>query len=368
MMKTFKTKLPIFLAIFAMFALLLVGCGAKQQSGKDVAQEAFKKQISLNSYSFSGSLKFKVDATDEQLQNDPQSKMVLDVLKNSELSYRGNQSVEPFQTELILDAKVNMQGVNTTFSIPMIMNQDKMWVKVPAVNFIPGMEKLEGKYIELDYKEMKEMAEAQGQPAAVPDFSPETMKKQKEASVKIVDSLFKHYGPDYFVEAKKEDISNLPAEVKADRIINMKLTNDNLIPFLKTTVDNVIPEVVKVLSETPAYKDILAQDSNQLEEMKKGLKDVSAEIDKNKDLIKSNFNIQKANTYVVIDKDSNIPYQLVDWDVKVSDKENPDKGSIGISFAFEQKTSNYNVAPKWELTLPKTDEVITLSQLQQGSF
>ncbi|XOS92500.1 hypothetical protein ACLMAB_01055 [Brevibacillus laterosporus] len=98
------------------------------------------------------------------------------------------------------------------------------------------------------------------------------------------------------------------------------------------------------------------------------MKDVSAEIDKNKDLIKSNFNIQKANTYVVIDKDSNIPYQLVDWDVKVSDKENPDKGSIGISFAFEQKTSNYNVAPKWELTLPKTDEVITLSQLQQGSF
>ncbi|QDX95202.1 hypothetical protein EEL30_24645 [Brevibacillus laterosporus] len=366
-MKTFKTKLPIFLAIFAMFALILAGCGAKQ-SGKDVAQEAFKKQISMNAYSFSGSLKFKVDATNEQLENDPQAKMVLDVLKNSELTYRGNQSLEPFQTELILDAKVNMQGVNTTFSVPMIMNQDKMWIKVPALGFLPGMEQLEGKYIELDYKEMKKMADAQGQPAAVPDFSPEAMKKQKEATVKLADTLFKHYGPEYFVEAKKEDIPNLPAEIKADRVINMKLTNENLVPFLKTTVDNVIPEVVKAMSETPAYKDILAQDSTQLEDMKKGLKDLSADIDKNKDLIKSNFNIQKGNSFVVVDKDNYIPYQLVDWDVKVSDKEDPDMGSIGISFILELKYSNFNVAPKWELALPKADEIIPLSQLMQGNL
>ncbi|WP_232698358.1 hypothetical protein [Brevibacillus daliensis] len=364
-MKILKSRLPILLALFAMFALVLSGCG-DSRPGKEVVQEALKKQASLNSYGFDGKLKLNLGVDAAALQADPQAGMFLEMLKNSELTYRGNASLEPFQMEVTLDAKVDMQGASTTFSIPMIMNQDKMWIKVPALDMVPELAMLKGKYIELDYKELEQMAAAQGEATEMPKFDAATMKEQKEMTIKLTDATMKHYGPEYFVDAKKEEIPNFPADVKADRIVNLKVTNETMIPFLKTSVEKVIPEVLTVLAESPSMKEALAQDAQAIEQFKTEAKDFAADVDKNEADIKSALNIKKANYFLAIDKDKNIPFQLMDWDVTISDKASGQSFDIGL--IFEQKSSNFDTAPKWELPIPKGDEVITFTDLMQGNF
>jgi len=345
------------LLVIAMFALLLTGC-TDQRTAKEVLQEAYKKQLELNSYSFSGSVKFRANVEGEGLANDPdaaQTQAFLDALQKSELTFKGTTQVDPMQTEVILDAKINFQGMSMNFNMPLIMNQDKMWVKLPAINFIPELAQFQGKYLEIDYQELSEMSNQPFHPA-------EDIKAQRELGAKVTDIFFKHTGAEFFVDEKKENVK-LPEGIQADRIVKLQLTNDNLAAFLKVLLGNVAPEILDAIanSELSAKYNM---DKAEIEAAKEELKNGLAQFDKDAAKLKELFSIQKADFVSAIDKDNQVPYSLVDFDVTANVPEEKIKVAFGMTLDIKQ--SNFNATPKWEVGIPKPEEVVPMKELQGG--
>lgn len=347
-----KIWIPLFLA-FALVSLLLSGCGDKR-AAKDVALEAFKQQATVNSYGFQGTMKFSVDADPALLESEPDAAAFIEALKKSQLSYHGSTSVEPMQTELILDAKVEFQGMSMNFNMPILFNQEKLWVKVPAIDFIPELQQLKGKFVEMDFKQLSELS---GEPI---NFS-QNLKAQQEVGKKAADIAFKYLGAEYFSDVAKDAVT-LPEGVQSNRIIKFQLTNENVSPFVKTLLGSIVPEVLDVVAASELGKDLKKEDLDQTKaDMQSALKEFEA----NSEEFKKTVNIQKADFISVINKENHVPYQLVDLKVQITPPE--EKGSVTLGMTFDQKITNINQAPKWEITTPKPEEIVPFTSLMNGA-
>ncbi|MGD8189998.1 hypothetical protein ACQCN2_08450 [Brevibacillus ginsengisoli] len=348
-----KIWIPLFL-VFALVGMLLTGCGDKR-AAKDVMLEAFKQQSSNNSYSFQGTMKFSVDADAELLKSDPSVATFIDALKKSELSYHGSTSIDPMQTEVILDAKIEFQGMSMNFNMPILFNQDKLWAKIPAIDFIPSLQQLKGKYVEIDLKQLSEMSKQ-------PLTFTQNLKAQQEVGKKAADIVSKHLGQEYFVDVAKDAVT-LPQDIKDGRVVKFQLTNDNLAPFVKTLLGSIVPEVLDVVASSELGKDMKKEDIDKTkEELQASLKEFETKAPE----LKKTVDIQKADFISVIDKENHVPYQLVDLKLKITPPE--EKGSVTLGMTFDQKMSNFNQPPKWEISTPKPEEVVPYTSLMNGSF
>ncbi|MGC5325584.1 hypothetical protein [Brevibacillus sp. SYSU BS000544] len=348
-----KYRFLTLLLIFSVIGLLLAGCGDKR-AAKDVMVDAFKKQATLNSYSFQGTMKFQVDADQALLDSDPNAAAFIDALKKSQLTYHGSTSVEPFQTELVLDAKVEFQGMSMNFNMPILFNQDKLWVKVPAIDLFPELAQLKGKFVEVDFKQLSEMS---GQPVT---FS-QNMKAQREVGQKAVDIFFKHVGNEYFADVAK-DAFPLPEGITEGRVVKFQMTNDNFAPLVKKLLGSVIPEVLDVIATSELGKDMKKED---LDQTKADVQEALKEFEASGDEWKKSVNIKKGDIIFIIDKENNVPYQMFDVSLQITPPE--EKGSFTLGVTFDQKLTNIGQTPKWEITTPKPEEIVPLSDLMGGA-
>ena len=335
-------------------SLLLSGCGDKR-AAKDVMLEAFKQQSSNNSYSFQGTVKLSVDADPALLQSEPDAAAFIEALKKSQLSYHGATSVEPMQTELILDAKVELQGMSMNFNMPILLNQDKLWAKIPAIDFIPELQQLKGKFVEIDFKQLSELS---GEPLTIT----QNLKAQQEVGKKTAEIAFKHLGPEFFSDVAKDSFT-LPEGVQEGRVVKFQLTNDNFAPFVKTLLGSIVPEVLDVVASSELGKDLKKEDLDQTKtDIQESLQGFEAKGDE----WKKSVNIQKADFISVVDKENHVPYQLIDLKVQITPPE--EKGSVTLAMTFDQKITNINQPPKWETTTPKPEDVVPFTSLMNGSF
>ncbi|UFJ39535.1 hypothetical protein LOK74_15910 [Brevibacillus humidisoli] len=348
-----KRVLLIMLSILTMLAVFVTGCGEKK-SAKQVLQDAYNNQLTLNSYSFEGALKFRANLEGEEFENSPEAaqiKMVLDALEKSELTFKGTTQVDPMQTELQLDAKIALQGMSMNFNVPIIMNKEKMWIKIPAIDMVPELAQLQGKYLEIDYKELSELSQQPFNPA-------EDLKAQQELSKKISDIFYKHVGDDYFVEVSKEE-AKLPEGIEAEHVVKLQVNNDNFIPFVKLIANNVLPEALDAIAQS---EHIAEAQKAELEQAKAELKSGMEEFEKESEKVKEMVKIDKLDILTAIDKNNQVPYSLIDFDVTVDDKESNVKVSFGMT--LDVKQSNFNQEPKWELGIPEGDDVLPFTELQ----
>ncbi|WP_139489983.1 hypothetical protein [Brevibacillus dissolubilis] len=349
-----KIGFTLFL-IFALMALLVAGCG-DQRSAKQVLFDTYKEQLNIKSYSFDGSLKMRADAKGADVEADPQAKMVLDALKKSELKYRGTVSLEPFQIEMILDASIDLQGMTTNFNMPIVMNQDKMWVKIPALPFLAETQQLQGKFVELDYKEL---AKSTGEE---PIDMASQLKAQRQLIIKASDSLSKNLEDTYFIDLKKEEFK-LPEGVEAERIVKMYVTNETYLPFLKTLAAKVAPELIDAMLADKELQKAYAMTEEELKEGKTNLADLVKDFDKDAAELKSVMDLKKLDMILAVDKANHLPYTLVDLDVTV--KPEGEDMTVDFGITVDQKTTNINAEPKWEIGIPKAGEVIPYTEMMQ---
>ncbi|KAI7265342.1 hypothetical protein KC345_g8526 [Hortaea werneckii] len=282
---------------------------------------------------------------------------ILSMLKNADLTIDGVYQAEPLQTELTM--VLNLKGdVGMSFTVPMVMTGDKLYVKVPSIPFLPLPETIVGKFVELD---LKELAEQEGA-----EFNPSTMDTQKvqKLSNEVLSTLLAEYDEEkYFNEIKPKE-AGLPEGVEAKQVVQFQVTNDNVKEALTILVNNALPKIIDILGKDE-YKEMLQIDAADLAKAKEELQSGEArtEFDKSLADLGTYLTINQFHLNTAINKDNFPVYQDMLMDIKVND---PEQGeNVSLSLTASNQYSKINEKQTFKIGIPQGDDVITMEELQQ---
>ncbi|MBW4085166.1 hypothetical protein [Paenibacillus sp. S150] len=346
-------------ALLLTAAVILPGCANKEQAPKEALKSAAVKATALNSYEMKSKLvinNLTIDAPASG-ESDATAAQVLSMLKNADVTIDGVYQAEPMQTELTL--VLNLKGDMTmSFTIPMVITAEKVYVKVPSIPFLPLPETVVGKFIELDLKELAEQEGTEWNPAAV-----DTQKMQKLFN-EVLSTLMGEYDEEtYFEDIKPKDAA-LPEGVEAEQVVQFKVTDDNVKEALTILVNNALPKIIDILGKQE-YKEMLNIDAADLAKAKEELQssDSRAEFDKGLADLGTYLTINQFYLNTAINKDDYPVYQDLLMDIKVND---PDNGeNVSLSVTASNQYSKINEEQTFIIGIPQGEDVITLDELQQ---
>jgi len=351
----FKNKLSfVLLAILLTVAVVLSGCSKKEVSAKEQIQTSMSKSAEIKSYNFNGSMKFEdFDFPQDADMSADQTAAMINTLKSAELSWTGAYKADPMMMEMNL--KLDLKGdLAISFTIPIIMTTDKVWVKIPNIPMLPIPENVQGKFIELD---LKELAEQSGQTMPTIDVG-----KSQQMGNDMMEIIFKHIEEETYLSSVSVKDAGLPADVAVDNVIQFNLDKAQIEPFVMTVVEKIAPEIIELLITNEEYRNMLQLKPEDLETAKKELAEVKdSEIkeglaEMNKELkslnIKSNIGIDK-NDYPV----------YTDATISASIESEEATGSFAVKVISQ--TTNVNGDVKFEVGEPTGEDVMTLEELQE---
>lgn len=119
------------LIILVLLAVAVVGCGDGEQLQLDV-QKALAKHTEMNNYRFSGSADLSLERPTADRSKNPLTAGILSMITNGQLTWEGVASVEPVRMELLL--KLTPNSSNQPIDIPMLIQDNKMYLHIPAIN------------------------------------------------------------------------------------------------------------------------------------------------------------------------------------------------------------------------------------------
>jgi hypothetical protein len=254
-----------------------------------------------------------------------------------------------------MNLKLDLKGdLAISFTIPIIMTTDKVWIKIPNIPMLPIPENVQGKFIELD---LKELAEQSGQTMPTIDVG-----KSQQMGNDMMEIIFKHIEEETYLSSVSVKDAGLPADVAVDNVIQFNLDKAQIEPFVMTVVEKIAPEIIELLITNEEYRNMLQLKPEDLETAKKELAEVKdSEIkeglaEMNKELkslnIKSNIGIDK-NDYPV----------YTDATISASIESEEATGSFAVKVISQ--TTNVNGDVKFEVGEPTGEDVMTLEELQE---
>ncbi|ASA25071.1 hypothetical protein [Paenibacillus donghaensis] len=348
-------------ALLLTAAVILPGCGQNDKSAKEALQPAVSKVAEMSSYEMKSKLVIN-DLTIDVPTGEAAAGMgasatqAMSMMRGAEISVDGVYQAEPMQTEatLVLNLKGDMA---MTFTIPMVMTKEKIYVKVPNIPMLPIPQTLIGKFIELD---LKELAEQSGT-----EFNPEVLDTQKaqKLSNEIMGTLLGEYDAEkYFNNIKPKD-ANLPEGVKAEQVVQFQVTNENVKEAITILINNALPKIIDVLGKEE-YKELLQIDQADLDQAKEELQTGTSREELDKALVDLDKYLTVNQFYIntAIDKDEFPVYQDFMMDIKATPE---DEGSVALSITGSNQYSNINKKPEFKIGIPTGDNVVTLEELQQ---
>ncbi|GGG09956.1 hypothetical protein GCM10010912_62980 [Paenibacillus albidus] len=346
-------------ALLLTAAVILPGCASKQEP-KEALSAAASEVLTMKSYESKSKMvinNLTIDAGSAGEEADAMTSQVLSMLKNAEFTVDSVYQAEPMQTEatLVLNLKGDMA---MSFTIPMVMTKEKMYVKVPSIPFFPIPETIVGKFLELD---LKELAEQEGA-----EFNPATMDTQKaqQLSNEVLNTLLGEYDQEkYFNDIKPKD-ANLPEGVEAKQVVQFQVTNDNVKEAITILVNNALPKIIDILGKDE-YKEMLQIEPADLADAKKEIQsgDAKAELDKALVDLNKYLTINQFHFNTAIDKDNFPVYQDLLMDIKVN---NPEEGvNVGLSLSGSNQYSKINEKAAFKIGIPQGEEVVTLKELEE---
>ncbi|WP_151737977.1 hypothetical protein [Paenibacillus tengchongensis] len=347
-------------ALLLTAAVILPGCGNKQEAPKEALQSAAAKVTELTSYEMQSKVtinNLSIEApSGEAAADDTYTSMVLNMLQNADLSVNGVYQADPMQTEMTM--VLNLKGdLAMSFTIPMVLTAEKMYIKVPSIPMLPLPETIVGKFIEFDLKELAEQEGTEWNPAAM-----DTQKTQ-QLSNEVLNALFEEYDESkYFANIEPKDAA-LPENVKAEQVVQFKVTNDNVKEALTILVNNALPKILDILAKEE-YQDMLQIDPADLAEAKQEIQssDSRAEVDKGLADLDKYLTVNQFELNTALDKDDFPVYQDLLMDIKVND---PEIGqNVGLSLTASNQYSKINEEQTFTIGIPQGDDVITLEELQ----
>ncbi|KAA9004657.1 hypothetical protein F4V43_10790 [Paenibacillus spiritus] len=342
-------------ALLLTTAVVLPGCGKKEEP-KEALQQSASKVAAMESYGLTSKLVIN-NLTIDTPNEDADMTQVLSMLKNAELSVTGVYQAKPMQTEMTM--VLNLKGdMAMSFTVPMVMTTEKMFVKIPSIPFLPLPETVVGKFLELD---LKELAEQEGA-----EFNPATMdtKKTQELSNEVMTTLLDQYDQKkYFKDISVKD-ANLPEGVDARQVVQFQVTNDNVKEAITILVNDALPKIIDILSKEE-YRNMLQIDQKDLDQAKSEIQsgETRSELDKGLADLHKYLTVNKFVVNTAIDKKDYPVYQDVDMDINMN---NPDDNTkIGLSMKASNHYSKINEKPVFQYGIPSGDEVITQDQLME---
>ncbi|MFC4098772.1 hypothetical protein [Paenibacillus xanthanilyticus] len=342
-MNRLKIVVPLLLAALM---LIVSGCSAGKSPKEDIVS-ALTKMQDLKSYSFKGELGFDELTLPESMSaEDAQAAaMVSSLLKGATVTFRGNAQTKPMRTELTMDMKLGGDGMSFNLSFPMIVTEEKMWIKIPQIPMFPMPEELTGKFVEID---MKKLAEQQGQDLKSLDTAA-TQQMVQEMTKTLMDNFDEKT---YFSEVKAADVKGLPEELKDEKLIRFAITPDNFDQAITTIVDKVAPQLIDSLLKNESYLTALGLTKEDLESAKKELEGTEdGEIKQGIDEIKKSLKINELSVTGAV-KDDYLVYQSLIANVDVTNEGETMKFGLHFDTSYDQ----INEDVKFEYELP-TDAV-----------
>lgn len=348
--KTFKPTKPVTRAHFVVFLSRALNDG--QQGSNDevtkLLKEVYANEQKLNSYEFEGSMNLGLllPKSDDTLPEELAA--MLEMAKDIQIDIKGAYQKEPMLFEANID--VTLKGaVQTTFTIPMVMTQEKMWIKLPQSPLIPVPEEVQGKYIEYDFAKLAELS---GQPIGALD-----MEVQTKLGIDLINLFVDLLGKDFYKEVDLSTVT-IPAGVEANKVIKFELTNETLKPFIKIMVKDLLPQFVELL-EKPEYSKALGIPAEDLALMKEALASEEINIDEVVSQINKYLKINQLDEFLVITKDNHISYDASTVDITVT----VEGQAFDFKLTYDQSKSNINKDIKFTIGVPKGDNVIPYEKL-----
>jgi hypothetical protein len=336
-------------AVLLALLVLLSGCSQKSNGKpKDILIEAYGKSAEITSAKFEGSIRLSLDLPDSALQGDPSSAMILNMLSNAELSFRGTTQLEPALSEVILTVRVT-GDTEIAINLSIIATEDKIWIKVPNTPFLPLPDHVVGKYLELDVAELSAMS---GEP--ISSLTTEQQQRYQQLGKEIAELFFGAFDEEtYFSHASKEE-AGIPDDVDADQVVKFELTDESFRPFMESLFA-VLPALIDKIAEIQEAGLTQAE----IEELKAELQAGEEEWKATLDLLEQNMTIHRASIVTAVDKNGFVSYTGLDIDLEMTDE--GETGRIGLQAALEQTGINEKV--EYELQKPDASEVITFQEL-----
>lgn len=277
---------------------------------------------------------------------------IINMLKSAELTWTGAYRADPMMMEMNL--QLALKGdLAITFSVPIIMTTEKIWVKIPNIPMLPIPEELQNKFVELD---LKELAEQSGQPLPSLDVG----KSQKLVN-DVLEIVFKHIEEETYLKSVPVKDASLPEGVDVDQVVQFHMDQTQIEPFVNTVIDKIAPEIIDLLSTNEEYRNLLQLKPEDLEEAKKSLQEVKdGDVSKELEQMKKELKSLDITANMGIDKKDYPTY--TDALIKASVESEEMTGSIALKVVSQITDINGEVKFTGE---PKGDDVVTMEQLQE---
>ncbi|SFB60204.1 hypothetical protein SAMN05216312_11698 [Cohnella sp. OV330] len=338
-------------AVAALLVLILLAGCTGSKSAEETLQDALKKSSQIDSYSMKGSLQISDLKLPESADDGGYTSMASSFLSNAELSWTGGYRKDPMLAEINLQVAIK-GDLAMTVTVPILMNKEKLWVKVPNIPMLGLPAEIVGKYIEVD---LKKLAEQQGEDLQSLDIGT-TQKLVNDVSAIV----FKHIDEDTYLK----DVSAKDAGITADgvdKVVQTHVTKDQVEPLIQTVVNDIAPEVIDLLSKNEEYRKLLKIEQSDLDEAKKSLAE-SKDNDISKDLEEFKKSVQTLDILSNIGIDGKGYASYTDAKIAFAGSEEGQSASGTIKVVQELTDINGDVKLSGE---PKAEDVLTEDQLSQ---
>ncbi|CAM4369195.1 hypothetical protein L1N85_22695 [Paenibacillus alkaliterrae] len=349
-----KKVQKIAVLILAVILVVIAGCSSSQPP-KEALTAAMAKITEADSYAMQMSfglneLEIPQDAA---MQGDAAAAAaIVGMLKDASITVDAVYQKNPMRTDM--DVEIVIPGdMEMKLTIPMIMAEETLYVKVPQIPMLPLPETITGKFIKID---LKELAGQQG--GAEIDIE-----AQQKLGKELGEVLLKHFDEKtYFSEPKAEE-AGLPEDLKADQVVAIEVNESNYAQTVDTVVEKVLPELIDVLLKNEAYLKSLQLETADVEKFKNDLETNKAEI---LDVLKNDVKVNKLKVTGAI-ADDYLVYQDGQMNLEATDKESGQKMKLGLHFDVSYSDINKEVTfeeiPADAITL---DELTQMFELPVG--
>ncbi|KGR90612.1 hypothetical protein CD30_10425 [Ureibacillus massiliensis 4400831 = CIP 108448 = CCUG 49529] len=345
--KTFKPSVPTTRAHFVAFLSKALDPNEENTGVVDLLKEVYTNELNLNTYEFEANMDLGL-ILPEIDEETPEVAAWFEVLKDVQIDITGAYQKDPMQFEA--DINVSLKGdIQSTFTIPMVMTEEKMWIKLPDSPLLPLPEALKGKFIEFD---LIELAELSGQPASTFD-----MELQTKLNADIINLFVDLLGKDFYKEIDLSTVT-VPEGVDASKVIKFELTNETLKPFLDKVVNELLPQLLEVL-DNPEYIKALGLTDEDLALAKELFATEEINIDEVASEINKYLKINQLDEIIVISEDNYISYDESTIDITIT----AEGEAFSFKLSLDQSKSNVNEKIEFSHGIPSGDDVLPFEEL-----
>lgn len=323
---------------------------SESESVADLLKEVYANEQNLSSYEFDGKLNLGL-LFPESAVTTPEDKALFDMLKDINVEISGAYQKDPmrFEANISLTIKGDIQ---TTFTMPMVMTEDKMWMKLPNSPMLPLPEELQGKFIELNLQELTEMA---GQPSSALD-----MELQTKLGMDIINLFVDLLGNDFYKEVALDSVV-VPTGVEGEKVIKFEITNETLKPFVNVVFNELLPQMFDLIAQNPEYVKALGFTAEDIALTKELFASEEFNLDEVVSEINKFLTINQFDEHIVITQDNYIGYDVVNVDITMT----MEGETLGLKLFFDQSKSKVNEKIEFPIGIPSGDNVIPFEKLME---